>query len=489
MAYASGCRPEEGGSIPPPRSKMKIYNSLTKKKEEFKTLRPGEVRIYTCGQTVYEDLHVGNACTYCRWDVLTRYLRWKGYNVKHVQNFTDVGHLTSDADEGEDKIEKKSRTEKVDPWELVDALIRRYYEDTDNLNIQRPNIMPRASSHIPEMISLIKKLIENGYAYESNGSVYYDISKFKDYDKLFLVSKGGEFNRVTPNKEKKDGRDFALWQNAHKEDGKLHIMNWDSPCGKGYPGWHIECSVMAMKYLGETIDIHGGGYDHLFLHHPNEIAQSEAATGKKFAKYWMHSYFLTINNEKMSKSKGNFKTARELIEKYGGETLKMFCISAHYRTQLNYSEEAVIDAKEKMEKIYNMIAVIESSNGGNKTNLEKAIKETKNKFENAMDDDLNTPLALAAIFELIKETHKNLDNKKAILNKAKETIIELARVLGLKIERKEEMTDRIMKVIINIRDNARKNKDYKTSDTIRKELSNIGIQLDDSKEGVIWKLN
>jgi cysteinyl-tRNA synthetase len=312
---------------------------MTRQKEVFKPLEEGKVKIYTCGQTVYDDVHIGNARTYSSWDVVIRYLQYKGYDVFHVQNFTDVGHLTDDADQGEDKIEKRAREQKINPWELVDKQIQEkrareqkinpwelvdkqiqeYWQVSDDLNIQRPNITPRATALIPDMIEIIKILLEKGYAYEVQGNVYYDTKKFKDYGKLARLKLDEEKAqaRVAQDPLKKNYFDFALWLNARKGD-QIHIMRWNSPWGEGYPGWHLECSVMGMKYLGETLDIHCGGIDHIPTHHPNEIAQSEAATGKKFVNWWMHAEFITLNGKKMSKSLGNYVTARELIDEHGG---------------------------------------------------------------------------------------------------------------------------------------------------------------------------
>ncbi|MFX1597295.1 MAG: cysteine--tRNA ligase, partial [Promethearchaeota archaeon] len=321
---------------------LKIYNTMTRQKEIFKPIEEGRVRIYTCGQTVYDDVHIGNARTYSSWDVVIRYLRYKGYNVFHVQNFTDVGHLTDDADQGEDKIEKRAREQKINPWELVDQQIKEYWEVIDDLNIQRPNISPRATALIPDMIEIIKILLEKGYAYEVQGNVYYDTTKFKDYGKLARLKLDEEKAqaRIDQDPLKKNYFDFALWLNARKGD-QIHIMRWNSPWGEGYPGWHLECSVMGMKYLGETLDIHGGGIDHIPTHHPNEIAQSEAATGKKFVNYWMHAEFITLNGKKMSKSLGNYVTAHELIDEYGGLNVRMGLVSGHYRSAVDWNPQVI----------------------------------------------------------------------------------------------------------------------------------------------------
>jgi cysteinyl-tRNA synthetase len=466
---------------------------MTREKEVFTPLEEGHVKIYTCGQTVYEKCHIGNARTYGAWDVVIRYLRYKGYKVLHVQNFTDVGHLTDDADQGEDKIEKRAREEKINPWELVDREIEEYWHVIDDLNINRPNISPRATSLIPEMITLINILLEKGYAYEVEGNVYYDITKFKEYGKLARMKLDEELAKARVDKDplKKSYFDFALWLNARKGD-QVHIMRWTSPWGEGYPGWHLECSIMAMKYLGETIDIHGGGIDHIPTHHPNEIAQAEAATGKQFVRYWMHAEFITLNGKKMSKSLGNYVTARELIDKHGGLVVRMGLVSGHYRSAVDWNLDVIENAKKNVERIQNSLILIKDSAGGNKTNLNQAIDEVKHSFEEAMDDDFNTPKALATIHEFIRKINSSLDNKKGILNRANETLLELLGVLGLDFTKKKGIDDgkinELMELIIHIRENARKEKNYELSDEIREKLRTVGIQIEDAEDGPRWKM-
>ena len=395
---------------------LKLYNTMTRKKEVFKPLEKGKVRIYTCGLTVYDDLHIGHARTYSYWDILRRYLEWKGYDVFHVQNITDVGHLTDDADQGEDKIEKRAREKGMEPMVLVEKQLEKYYRDMDDLNILRHHINPRATGHIPEMIELIQRIIDNGFAYVVNGSVYFDVMKFHekyDYTKMarIKIEEMEAGARVEKNPEKKNPLDFALWIKAEPN----HIMKWSSPWSLGYPGWHIECSAMSMKYLGEVFDIHGGGKDHIFPHHSNERAQSLAATGKEFVRYWLHANFLQIGGEKMSKSKGNFYTAREMIDKYGGEVLRLFYASSHYRKDIEFAEEAVEHAKNNLERIYNTLYLIESSKGGKKTDLKDEIKRFVKDFEEAMDDDLDTPRAVKLLLEFCKKVNKSLDNKRRYL--------------------------------------------------------------------------
>jgi cysteinyl-tRNA synthetase len=473
---------------------LKIYNTMTREKEEFKPLEDGIVKIYTCGQTVYDDVHIGNAKTYSSWDVIVRYLRYKGYKVLHVQNFTDVGHLTDDADQGEDKIEKRARERKINPWELVDNQIEEYWHVIDDLNINRPNISPRATSLIPEMIDIIKILLEKGYAYEIDGNVYYDVSKFKDYTKLSRLKLDEESAkaRVDEDPLKKSPFDFALWLSAKKGD-QVHIMRWNSPWGEGYPGWHLECSVMAMKYLGETIDIHCGGIDHIPTHHPNEIAQAEAATGKKFVRTWMHAEFITLNGRKMSKSLGNYVTARELIDQYGGLVVRMGLVPGHYRSAVDWNPDVIANAKKNVERIQNSLSLIKDSPGGTKTNLNEAIEDVKKTFEEAMDDDFNTPRAFAAIHEFIRQINSSLDNKKEILNKAREVLLELLGVLGLNFSKKRRIDDGriegLMELIISLRNKARNEKNYELSDEIREKLRSTGIQIEDTEDGPRWKMS
>ena len=473
---------------------LKIYNTMTREKEVFNPLEEGIVKIYTCGQTVYDDVHIGNAKTYSSWDVIIRYLRYKGYKVLHVQNFTDVGHLTDDADQGEDKIEKRARERKINPWELVDNQIEEYWHVIDDLNINRPNISPRATSLIPEMIDIIKILLEKGYAYEVESNVYYDVSKFKDYTKLSKLKLDEESAkaRVDQDPLKKSPFDFALWLNAKKGD-QMHIMRWNSPWGEGYPGWHLECSVMSMKYLGETIDIHCGGIDHIPTHHPNEIAQAEAATGKKFVRTWMHAEFITLNGKKMSKSLGNYVTARELIDQHGGLVVRMGLVPGHYRSAVDWNPDVIANAKKNVERIQNSLSLIKDSPGGTKTNLNQAIEEVQKSFEEAMDDDFNTPKAFATIHDFIKQINSSLDNKKGILNKAREVLVELLGVLGLDFTKKKGIDDAkidgLMELIISLRDKSRKEKNYELSDEIREKLRSTGIQIEDTEDGPRWKMS
>ncbi len=479
---------------------FKIYNTLTRKKEEFKPLEEGKFKIYTCGQTIYEDMHIGNARMYSNWDILNRYLKWKGYGVFHVQNITDVGHLTDDADQGEDKVEKSAREKNMIPEELVTKQVKRYYREMDSLNLGDYNVVPRATGHIPEMIEAVEKIIENGYGYERNGSVYFDVKKFDeehDYGKIARKNiedlRAGAGGRVTEKetKEKKNPLDFALWIKADPS----HIMKWKSPWSVGYPGWHLECSVMSTKYLGERFDIHGGGEDHMFPHHPNERAQNYAINNLKEepVKYWVHGKFLTIDGEKMSKSKGNFYTVKDLLERYSGETLRMLFASSHYRKQMDFTEDSVQEAQKKLEKIYNTIYLIDNSEGGEGMSLTSKITQLRKQFEEAMDDDLNTGKAVNLLLQFSKEVNKSLGNRKEVLEEAKETMKELGNILGLKLEESgsvgggEKDVEAFIDLIVQVRDKLREKKEYELSDEVRKGLKELGVEVQDTDDGVRWK--
>lgn len=476
---------------------LKLYNTLSRKKEEFKPLENEKVKIYSCGQTIYEDMHVGNAKTYANWDILNRYLTWKGYDVFHVMNITDVGHLTDDADQGDDKIEKKAKEREIEPRELVTEQVQKWYTEMEKLNMKHQNVNPRATGHLIEMIEAVKKIIENGYGYERNGTVYFDVMKFHEdhgYPEIGSMDieqlKTGAGGRVCQEEveEKKSPLDFALWINADPK----HLMKWPSPWSEGYPGWHLECSVMGKKYLGEEFDIHTGGVDHIFPHHPNERAQNMAMNNmdKEPVNYWIHSEHITIEGEKMSKSEGNFYTVSDLLEKYDPEVIRMFFASSHYRKQVDFSEEAVDSASSNLEKLHNVLWNIENADGGNKNNLEGEMEKLKKDFEEAMDNDLDTPTALNKIMKFSKKVNKNLDNKKNLLTEAKKTIQELSRVLGLELELEKKegsVPEGIVELMIEIREKSRNEGDYEISDRIREKLKEAGIQLEDQDEGTVWK--
>ena len=484
---------------------LKIYNTLTRRKEIFTPFEEGRVGIYVCGPTVYDHPHIGHAKSYVSFDTVIRYLRHLGYKVRYVQNITDVGHLTDNADEGEDKIEKRARLEQVEPMELAEMYMRSYYEDMDALNNLRPDISPRATGHIPEQIDLVKRLIDKGFAYESNQSVYFDVSKLKDYGKLSgrKLDEQESGTRIEINTDKKHPADFALWKKA--ESG--HIMKWNSPWGVGFPGWHLECSVMSMKYLGETFDIHGGGIENVFPHHECEIAQSEAANELPFARYWMHNNMVTVNGQKMGKSLGNFVTLKDAFKIFSPLTIRFFVLNTHYSSPIDYSNEAMDAADKGLERLHNTIRNLrerlESSNGAEgqeiwKTKLEKY----KNTFEEAMNEDFNTAEAMAVIFNLTKEVNNLLNSDEEI---SKEVLSEIdvfyktygGNVLGIVPEKTVQhgtddvstykIENDLIKTLIDTRNELRASKQWELADKIRDRLSELGIIIEDKKEKVAWR--
>jgi len=383
---------------------LKVYNSLTRQKEEFVPLHKGRVGMYVCGPTVYEDAHLGHGKTYVNFDTIVRYLRYLGYKVRYVQNITDVGHLL---DSGEDRILKGVARERVEPMELVETYTRRYFEDMDTLNVLRPDISPRASGHIPEQIELIKVLIEKGYAYEASGSVYFDVAKWPEYGKLSgrRVEELMEGARVEVSPDKRHPADFALWRRAEPE----HIMRWPSPWGWGFPGWHAECSAMSTKYLGQPFDIHGGGMENKFPHHDCEIAQSEAATGVPFCRYWLHNGMLMIKGEEMHKSLGNFVTLREAFENYPPLAIRFFFLSGHYRSPLDLSDTALQAASKGLERLYGTVQAVRdrlswAESGDLDETFAAKLTEHKRRFLEGMDDDFNTASAIGALFDLNKRS-------------------------------------------------------------------------------------
>lgn len=463
---------------------------MTRKKEKFKPLNKNLITFYSCGQTVYEKVHVGNAKTYVAWDVLYRTLRHFGYNVLHVQNFTDVGHLTDDADTGEDKIVKRARERKEHPMQLVDREIEEYHQVMDMINVHRPDIAPRATGHIPEMIDLVLSLEEKDYAYNIDNSLYFDTSKFEDYGKLARLNlenqQVGVRDEVKIIEGKKNPSDFALWIKAPAE----HIMQYHSPWGKGYPGWHLECSVMAMKYLGDTIDIHSGGVDHIPIHHTNEIAQSEAATGQKFANYWMHSEFITLNGEKMSKSTGNFITLRELIEEVGPSAARYALTQANYRTQADFSMDKAKAAKttfERQLRIYHLSLqqlVLQNID----LNNAEVDEELMVSFDGAMADDLNTPLAFSILADLTKTMDQQIqDGVHEALPSLVITFEIMMEVLGIPYTKLDPVEIQQVQSMVEHRLSLRAEKKYKESDAIRDFLNSNGYLLNDvSKEKTEW---
>lgn len=471
---------------------LRLFDTLRRKKEAFKPLSDKIVTMYNCGPTVYAYAHVGNLRTYTFADILRRYLEYKGYIVKQVINLTDVGHMRNDVDVGEDKLEIAASREKKDPWSIADFYIKAFLKDSKTLNFEEPMVRPRPTEHIKEIINLIQKLIDRGYAYVVNGSVYYDVTKFKKYGKLSGNTlenlQAGAGGRVENNPDKRNQLDFALWICDSN-----HIMNWKSPwCEKGYPGWHIECSAMSMKYLGETIDIHTGAEDNLFPHHECEIAQSEGATGKKFVRYWLHPKHLLVNGEKMAKSKGNFFTLDDLLKKgYTARAIRYLLFSAQYRTSMNLTEESLKNAEETVSRLVDFMDKIDTSKTDYEYNedLHDKVLKTRVKFEDYMDDDLNVPQALSAIFELVRETNKAIDEKKTSKKNLKEVydqMMDFDKVLGILKEMKEKLPTEI-KDLIDKREEYRKKGDFQSADKVRKELTLKGYQVEDSAEGPRWK--
>lgn len=461
---------------------MKILNTLTRRKEEFKPINEGKVGIYVCGPTVYDYIHIGNARPMIVFDTLRRYLEYKGYEVNYVSNFTDV----------DDKIIKRANAEGVDASVISERYIAEVKKDMAALNVREATTHPKATEEIPDMIEMVKTLIEKDYAYEVNGTVYFRTRKFKDYGKLSKkniddLRSGNRDLLVSGIDEKEDPLDFVLWK--PKKEGE---PSWPSPWGDGRPGWHLECSVMSKKYIGNVIDIHAGGEDLIFPHHENEIAQSEAANGTEFARYWMHNGFLKINNEKMSKSLGNFFTVREIAEKYPLQVIRFFMLSAHYRSPLNFSAELVEASKNGLERILTAVDRLKSINGTD-GDVDKSVADETDafvkKYEDAMDDDLNTADAISVIFELVKYANVNVteESSKATVELVLNTIEKLCDILGIITEKKEEILDSDIEALIEERQAARKAKNFARADEIRDQLSSMGIILEDTREGVKWK--
>ncbi len=464
---------------------MKLYNSLTRTKEEFKSIEPGVVKMYNCGPTVYNYIHVGNARPLTVFDTLRRYFIYKGYDVKFVVNFTDI----------DDKIINRANEEGVDSTEIAERYIAAFLEDAKALNLyDYETINPRATEYVDQIVTFVQGLIDKGAAYVVDGDVYFDISKAKDYGKLSKKNLDDLISgaRVDVNEQKKSPADFALWK--EKKEGEPY---WESPWGKGRPGWHIECSVMADTILGETIDIHSGGVDLQFPHHENEIAQSETLHDATFANYWLHNGFITVDNEKMSKSLGNFFTLREVAEEYDLEVLRMFILSAHYRQPLNFSRDVMDQVKNGLERLYNGKYHLEDIL---KVAEEKALSDEDNRqielfqsriveFEEAMDDDLNTADGITAIYSLIKDVNVNIDenSNKMVVEKAYEILNKLTKVLGILNKERESIDDSEVLALIEERKNARERKDFNRADEIRDELLAKGIVLEDTRDGVKFK--
>ena len=464
---------------------MKLYNTLTRTKEEFIPLEEGKVKMYVCGPTVYNYIHIGNARPFIMFDTLRRYLQYKGYDVTFVQNFTDV----------DDKIIKRGHEEGISPEDVANKYINEYFVDADGLGIQRADVHPRVTDNIQQIIDFVKDLEDKGYAYEVNGDVYFDTKKFEGYGKLSKQNQD-ELEagaRIEVNSQKRHPMDFVLWKS--KKEGE---PGWNSPWGEGRPGWHIECSVMSRRYLGDTIDIHAGGQDLKFPHHENEIAQSEARSGKTFSNYWMHNEYININNEKMSKSKGNFFTVRDISKLYDLEVVRLFMLSTHYRNPINFSDEILNQSKAGLERLYNAKERVEfiisklndNAENADELKLEEELNSFRQRFIEAMDDDLNTADALSIIFELARFMNSNVNENatKEFANKVLGEFNELTGVLNIVNKKHEEdMLDEEIEALIQKRTDAKKNKDFKLADEIRNELLEKGIVLEDTRQGVKWR--
>lgn len=482
-----------------------IYNSISRKKESFIPLVPGRVGMYVCGPTVYSDVHLGNVRTFLTFDIVYRYLQFIGYKVRYVRNITDVGHLVGDGDEGEDKIGKKAKLENLEPMEVVQRYTNGFHDVMRIFNILNPSIEPTATGHIVEQIEMIQDIINNGYAYESNGSVYFDVRKFNEkypYGKLsgrVIDELYTNTRELDGQDEKRDSLDFAIWKKADP----IHLMQWNSPWGKGFPGWHLECSVMSTKYLGKTFDIHGGGMDLKFPHHECEIAQNVGATGHEPVRYWMHGNMLTVNGRKMAKSEGNGFTPEELItgnhklldKGYSPMTVRFFMLQGHYASTLDFSNEALQAAEKGMKR---MTSAMENlSKLPSSATSDENIIAWKDACYAAMNDDFNTPILISQLFEGVRIINSVKDGQIkltsediALLKSTFEAFF--FEVLGLKVEDKQsnnELTAQLMEFILELRKNAKSNKDFATSDKIRDELARMNIQIKDTKEGSTWSVN
>ena len=501
---------------------LRVYNYLTRKEEVFQPLHEGFVGMYVCGPTVYGDAHLGHAKVYIIFDVIHRYFEYLGFRVRYVQNITDVGHLVGDGDEGEDKIGRQARREQIEPMEIVESYTWKYFRDMDLLNVIRPDISPRASGHVPEQIELTQELIEKGYAYESNGNVYFSVVKWPAYGKLSRrkVDELAEGVRLEVSPDKKDPRDFAVWRAAAPE----HLMKWNSPWGTGFPGWHAECTVMARKYLGLPFDIHGGGLENIFPHNESEIAQCEAAYEAEFARYWLLNNLVTIDGIKMGKSLGNSLTIQEAItgdspklsQGYAPLAIRFFILSSHYRQTTDFSDEALKSAARGYERLVNTVALVRQTlakatgEGADAANPEilQMIEQHRQRFLEAMDNDFNTPQALATLFDFNKQVNTLLNSgeplAKATLAAIDDTYRRLGgdilglipgdiqgahRLSGSEGAASAGLEEDLIRLLVDLRAAARKNKDFATSDAIRDQLAAMGVVLEDRAEGTVWKVN
>lgn len=479
---------------------LQIFNYLTREKEPFKPLERGKVGMYVCGPTVYDHAHLGHAKLYIAMDVIVRYLRFSGYDVRYVQNITDVGHIL---DTGEDRIIKKARLERIEPMEIAEMYTRSYFEDMDALNVIRPNISPRASGHVIEQIEIVRELIEKGHAYETaEGDVYFSVASFPDYGKLSgrKVDELVSGSRVDLRANKRHQADFALWKHAEAE----HILRWPSPWGWGYPGWHVECTAMATKYLGQTFDIHGGGLENIFPHNECEIAQSEAYSGQPFARYFALAGSLTVNGVKMSKSTGNFLTIKDALKIYSPEAIRLFVLSCHYRNPVDFSREALIAAERGAERllntVHNLRKHIEQAIPSGTADLSyiTELDPYRDAFIEAMNDDFNTPQAIAVLFDLNREVNALLSSGELLGRGTLSAIDNLYRDLGNKVlgiipndlteEFCGEIVDGLVDIILDIRRRYRENKEWDKADGLRRRLGELNVVIDDRPEGPVWRI-
>lgn len=487
------------------KGKLVVYNTLSRKKEEFEPLNPPFVGMYVCGPTVYGDAHLGHARAALTFDTVFRFLRFLGYKVRYVRNITDVGHLENDSDAGEDKIAKKARLEQLEPMEVAQYYTKRYLDAMDAMNVLRPSIQPTATGHIMEQIDIVKILLEKGYAYESNGSVYFDVNKYNNDTHKYGILSNRVIDEMIANTRELDGQsekrnpaDFALWKKASPE----HIMRWASPWSVGFPGWHLECTAMSRKYLGERFDIHGGGLDLLFPHHESEIAQSVCAFGCEPAKYWLHNNMITIGGQKMGKSLGNFITLNEFFDgkhpkldkAYSPMTIRFFILQAHYRSTLDFSNEALSAAEKGMKKLFEAQKNIEALPTSDKSSVD--FSALFDKCVEAMCDDFNTPMVIAHLFEVTRLINLVADKKETVTEADKKALKEnfaivFNDILGMKNEQADNsmhIVDSLMQVILSLRKEARANKDWAKSDMIRDELAKAGIVIKDGKDGASWTM-
>lgn len=487
------------------KGKLVVYNTLSRKKEEFEPINPPFVGMYVCGPTVYGDAHLGHARAALTFDTVFRFLRFLGYKVRYVRNITDVGHLENDSDAGEDKIEKKARIEQLEPMEVAQYYTKRYLDAMDAMNIMRPSIQPTATGHIMEQIDIVKILLEKAYAYVSNGSVYFDVNKYNNDTHKYGILSNRVIDEMIANTRELDGQsekhnpaDFALWKKASPE----HIMRWESPWSIGFPGWHLECTAMSRKYLGERFDIHGGGLDLLFPHHESEIAQSVCAFGCEPAKYWLHNNMITIGGQKMGKSLGNFITLNEFFDgkhpkldkAYSPMTIRFFILQAHYRSTLDFSNEALSAAEKGMKKLFEAQKNIDALPTSDKSSMD--FSALFDKCIEAMCDDFNTPMVIAELFEITRLINLVADRKESITKEDKQALKEnfaiiFNDILGMKNEQADNsmhIVDSLMQVILSLRKEARANKDWAKSDMIRDELAKAGIVIKDGKEGASWTM-